>query len=704
MMKSIHNHLRIRLPALLLSLIAVSGMLFGLVEKTKTHPERLPPDNVEANRTDAPELNNIPHHSHALAATREAISLPRSELDEWLALAPGQNFAIAVSSDERLKAVATRRWQSDGEELLSANVIGGGTIGFRTDEAGFCGLIQIPSRNQAFILSATVDADIRIQERLLSDVVCAKPIEGNLKILGNQPVTTGIPRPTNETFTAFSGGGGPSPTSVPVLQSRTSATAVIYIDLDGETVNDPLWNGGSTIVAPAARLNDSQITEVWRRVVQDYSVFDVNVTTVLDDYNNAPANRRTHCVVTANDAASPGAGGVAYVGSFTGIWSPICWSFIDDEAKACAEVISHEVGHTLGLYHDGRTSPPEEYYAGHGSGITGWAPIMGVGYYREFVQWSKGEYANANNSEDDLAIISALIAYLADDHGSTTGTASAVVGPSATGLIEVNTNVDYFSVTLTAGTYTIYLQPDTHGNLDGLLEVFNESGGLITTFNEYALVSENRLTAIDKEIPMDIAALMGCAVTTGLGVVFNEAKLRPGESIAVLGCGGVGLNVIQGASLLSAWPIYAFDMVEDRLDMAKKFGADETINAKEHRFFTGRIDVVVDCTGQVGLIEQGLNITAPRGRMILVGLPHGRQNSTIQFNDMRQHFTGKKIIFSEGGSTEPNTDIPIYLRMHKAGMLKLKELITHRYPLDKINDALDTLRTGECGRCVVEMP
>ena len=228
-------------------------------------------------------------------------------------------------------------------------------------------------------------------------------------------------------------------------------------------------------------------------------------------------------------------------------------------------------------------------------------------------------------------------------------------------------------------------------------------GGLITTFNEYALVSENRLTAIDKEIPMDIAALMGCAVTTGLGVVFNEAKLRPRESIAVLGCGGVGLNVIQGASLLSAWPIYAFDMVEDRLDMAKKFGADETINAKEHRFFTGRIDVVVDCTGQVGLIEQGLNITAPRGRMILVGLPHGRQNSTIQIHNMRQHFTGKKIIFSEGGSTDPNTDIPHYLELYRAGKLKLNQMITHRYSLCDINEALDRMRTGNCGRCVVEM-
>ena len=229
-------------------------------------------------------------------------------------------------------------------------------------------------------------------------------------------------------------------------------------------------------------------------------------------------------------------------------------------------------------------------------------------------------------------------------------------------------------------------------------------GGLITTFNEYALVSENRLTAIDKDIPMDIAALMGCAVTTGLGVAFKEADIQPGKSIAVIGCGGVGLSIIQGASLLSAWPIYAFDIYEGKLAMARHFGATNAYNLTEGPIAFGNVDVVVDCTGEVELIEKGLEITAPRGRMILVGLPHGKQNSTIQIHNMRQHFTGKKIIFSNGGNTEPNTDIPIYLRMHKAGMLKLKELITHRYPLDKINDALDTLRTGACGRCVVEMP
>lgn len=229
-------------------------------------------------------------------------------------------------------------------------------------------------------------------------------------------------------------------------------------------------------------------------------------------------------------------------------------------------------------------------------------------------------------------------------------------------------------------------------------------GGLITTFNEFALVSENRLTPICEGTPYEIAALMGCAVTTGLGVVFKEANLKPGESIAVIGCGGVGLNVIQAASMVSAFPIYAFDVLEDKLDMAKHFGATNAYNLAEGPIAFGNVDVVVDCTGCVSLIETGLEITADKGLMVLVGLPYGKQSSTIQFRNMRQHFTGKRMIFSNGGSTDPNVDIPRYLNLYKAGKLNLKDLITDRFPLDDINKALAKAKTGDCGRCMVMMP
>ncbi|MFM8232204.1 MAG: M12 family metallo-peptidase, partial [Chthoniobacterales bacterium] len=146
-------------------------------------------------------------------------------------------------------------------------------------------------------------------------------------------------------------------------------------------------------------------------------------------------------VITSNDQAAPGAGGVAYLNSFAENFTSrkICWAFLDTNAKDTAEVISHEVGHTLDLDHDGRNAsgslPRDEYYSGQGSGATGWAPIMGVGYYRQLTQWSKGEYARANNTQDDLAIMSQAtkIPLITDDHGANRGTASNISGDRVQG-------------------------------------------------------------------------------------------------------------------------------------------------------------------------------------------------------------------------------------------------------------------------------
>ncbi len=232
-------------------------------------------------------------------------------------------------------------------------------------------------------------------------------------------------------------------------------------------------------------------------------------------------------------------------------------------------------------------------------------------------------------------------------------------------------------------------------------------GGWVTTFNEYAVVSENRLTAIEKDISFEVAALMGCAVTTSLGLINNEAQLKIGQSIAVVGCGGVGLNVIQGAAIVAADPIIAIDIYDHKLDMAKKFGATHLINLNRTTLreeipkiagATG-VDVCVECTGQVKLMEQAYAVTAPRGRMILVGQPHYDQDLTI--HSMLQHFRGKALMDSEGGMTDPSVDIPRYLNLYRQDKLKLDDLITHRFPLNEVNDALDKVRNGDAGRCML---
>ncbi len=232
------------------------------------------------------------------------------------------------------------------------------------------------------------------------------------------------------------------------------------------------------------------------------------------------------------------------------------------------------------------------------------------------------------------------------------------------------------------------------------------NAGWVTTFNELAVVSENRLTPIPADVDFEVAALMGCAVTTGLGVVNNDAHLRIGESIAVYGAGGVGLNVIQGAALVSAHPIIAIDRVESKLEMAKKFGATHTFNTERNNVKEGifsivgprGVDVAVDVTGVKKLIEEAYEVTSPTGRTILVGVPR----DAVSIYTLPLHFD-KVLKGSHGGNAHPAVDIPRYLRLYRLGRLALREMITHRFPFDRINDAVEALRSGEAGRVIIEM-
>ncbi|MCX5662604.1 MAG: zinc-binding dehydrogenase [Planctomycetota bacterium] len=236
------------------------------------------------------------------------------------------------------------------------------------------------------------------------------------------------------------------------------------------------------------------------------------------------------------------------------------------------------------------------------------------------------------------------------------------------------------------------------------------NAGGITTFNEYAVVSENRATPVDPALPLDLATLFGCPLTTGLGVVVNNAKLTLGESIVVFGAGGVGLNIIQGAAMVSANPIVAIDLYPDKLELARRLGATHTLDARSPdlnaaiRAIVGQkgADVVVDNTGNVNIIKQCYDLTGPEGRTILVGVPRADQD--IQIHSLPLHF-GKVLTGSHGGETRPETDIPRYVRLHRAGKLELSGLISKRFGLGQVNEALDAMRRGDVpGRCVIEMP
>ena len=235
------------------------------------------------------------------------------------------------------------------------------------------------------------------------------------------------------------------------------------------------------------------------------------------------------------------------------------------------------------------------------------------------------------------------------------------------------------------------------------------NAGWVTTFNEYAVVSENRLTAIPAEIDPQIAALFGCAVTTGFGVVNNNARLAIGESIAVFGAGGIGLNIVQGASLAGGNPIIALDRFDNRLDLARSLGATHAINvthtdaSAEIRRIVGHegVDVAVDNTGNVGVIALASRVTNGRGRTVLVGVPP--KDSTAAISTLPLHFE-KRLTGSHGGECRPEIDIPHYVRMVREGRLELGSLVGKWYPLADINTAIADMTSGRlAGRAIVQL-
>jgi S-(hydroxymethyl)glutathione dehydrogenase/alcohol dehydrogenase len=235
------------------------------------------------------------------------------------------------------------------------------------------------------------------------------------------------------------------------------------------------------------------------------------------------------------------------------------------------------------------------------------------------------------------------------------------------------------------------------------------NAGWVTTFNEFAVVSENRVTPIPADVDPVVAALLGCAVTTGFGVVANNARLAIGASIAVFGAGGIGLNIVQGAALAGGHPIIALDRFENRLELARALGATHAIDttradaAEEIRRIVGSdgVDVAVDNTGNVEVIALASRLTNARGRTVLVGVPP--QDSTAAIATLPLHFE-KRLVGSHGGESRPEIDIPRYVRLIRAGRLDLRRLIGQTYALNAVNDAIADMRSGRlAGRALVRL-
>jgi len=231
------------------------------------------------------------------------------------------------------------------------------------------------------------------------------------------------------------------------------------------------------------------------------------------------------------------------------------------------------------------------------------------------------------------------------------------------------------------------------------------NAGWVTTFNDHAVVSENRMTVIPQDFDRKIAPLFGCAVTTAAGVVNNDARLKIGESVAVLGVGGVGLNVVQFAALAGGNPIVAVDLLDHKLDMARTRGATHCINAGKVGDVAAAVraivgekgpDKVIETTGVKGVIEMAYDLTHPDGTCVLVGVPHEK----VTISTLPIHFD-KVLTGSHGGDARPHVDIPRIIRLVQAGRLSFDGIITHEFGLADINEAIDLVRSGKAGRVLV---
>lgn len=295
------------------------------------------------------------------------------------------------------------------------------------------------------------------------------------------------------------------------LQSNPNAKHTIYLDFDGHATSGTIWNSSfnnsQDIITASYDTNGDintftsselqNIQWIWQRVAEDFSPFDVNVTTqdpgtnALTKSGSGDTEWGIRVVIggSSDDWYGNGAGGVAYLNSFN--WSNDTPVFVFEDKlgngneKYTAEAVSHEVGHALGLNHDGTSTT--SYY----SGSNGWASIMGVGYYQELTQWSKGEYADADNKEDDLAIIAGGgngFGYRRDDYGDSLNNAAFLATSggviSSQGIIEQSRDYDFFSFYTDAGNVSFNILPAARGaNLDILAQVYDSSGSLIATSN-----------------------------------------------------------------------------------------------------------------------------------------------------------------------------------------------------------------------------
>jgi hypothetical protein len=422
-----------------------------------------------------------PAPSYDLGSSQALASQLRTQLATRAARLAAPAVTLQVSATQAFTGKVNYRapLAKTGEYLVGELAgVAGGSFQLRVQEGRAEGYLVLRAARQAYQYATDGRGNVRIEPVDINKVVC---VDYN-KPLGYReaPPTQSLKEAANATAAVVS------------LQSLPGARGCILLDADGYALPAGTgWNNGNAYNAPSANMTDANLQAMWELVSEDFRPFSLNVTTDENVFNSYPKNMRMRCVVSPGSGSTiaPGAGGVAFLTSFKTNDDTPCWVFMADP-KSGGEAASHEVGHTLGLSHDGRQNPDEGYYTGQDNSGA-WAPIMGAGYYKAVTHWSRGEYGRANNQEDDLAIMSSAtynVGYRPDDHSNGTSGATNLArsGSSLTGqgLIERTSDQDYFAFSTSGGTASFAVNTvGRYGNLDIVARLFNSSGALLGTYD-----------------------------------------------------------------------------------------------------------------------------------------------------------------------------------------------------------------------------
>lgn len=235
------------------------------------------------------------------------------------------------------------------------------------------------------------------------------------------------------------------------------------------------------------------------------------------------------------------------------------------------------------------------------------------------------------------------------------------------------------------------------------------NAGWLTTFNNYAVIAENQLTPVPADTDFELCALLADTLTTGFGVINNDAQVKIGESVVIIGCGGIGLGVVLGARLAGANPIIAVDIHQHKLHKAAAYGATHVINSTQTDFSAevlrilegNKPDAVIDGTGNPQVLEKAFALAGNTGRCVIFGvMPYDKK---LSINTLPLHF-GKTLTGSHGGDSQPARDIPRYLRLFRDAHYDTNGFVSHRIPLEQVNEGIAKMRSGEVIHCMIHFP